>query len=402
MAIQFAQQPPRVNLAQSPIVFSVTETSSSLLINDGFQYVMDLYYWTGDVGNAPAVPQYTLAKYPNISLYGIFDISRIINSTLQDLAQANTSNVVWFTIDVYSQWITGSTNTYVTSAHGGPFTTFRALDGYSIFQEPISQSINLKSPHWPIMTDGPATQSAFTTNKGTMGVFAASIGTNPALSTTPLPVMDNVVYTSDIQTAVFNLSGNRLSSSGQIDQIPIGPAESGFPLSGSFSTYTIQARSGSVNYGTPLKFNITCEQKYPNVRIKWKNRYGQFDWFNFNMVNRQSFNTERRTYQPQLGSWQDPTLTYNNYDSSVLNYIADSKQAISVNTDWVDEAYNEIFKQLLVSDEIYWIYDEGTNPVQLRPITIRTDSITFKTGVVDKVIQYSFDFNWGQAYKLII
>ena len=154
--------------------------------------------------------------------------------------------------------------------------------------------------------------------------------------------------------------------------------------------------------GQPITFNIVCNQKYPNIRIKWKNRYGQFDWFNFNMVNRQSFNTERRTYQPQLGSWQSPTLAYNNYDSSVLNYIADSKQAISVNTDWVDEAYNEIFKQLLVSDEVYWIYDESTNPVQLRPITIRTDSITFKAGVVDKVIQYSFDFNWGQAYKLII
>ena len=401
MAISFAQIPPRVNLAQSPIVFSVTETTSSLISNDGFQYVMDLYYWTGDVGDATATPQYTLAKYPNTSLYGIFDISRIINSTLQDLAEANTSNVVWFAVDVYPQWITGSTNTYVTGSHNFQ-ATYRALDGYSIFQEPISQSINLKSPHWPIMTDGPATQSAFTTNKGNMGVFAASIGTNPLSSTTPLPPIGTIIYSSSIQTAVYPLSYNPNDSTGQIAQFPIGPSESDFPLSGSFSSYTIQARSGSVNYGTPLKFNITCEQKYPNVRIKWKNRYGQFDWFNFNMVNRQSFNTERRTYQPQLGTWQDSTLTYNNYDSSVLNYIADSKQAISVNTDWVSEDYNEIFKQLLVSDEIYWIYDEGTNPVQLRPITIRTDSITFKTGVVDKVIQYSFDFNWGQAYKLII
>ena len=84
----------------------------------------------------------------------------------------------------------------------------------------------------------------------------------------------------------------------------------------------------------------------------------------------------------------------------MLNYIADSTQTIMVNTDWVDDAYNEIFKQLLVSDEIYWIYDEAVG--DLRPITIRTDSITFKTGVVDKVIQYAFEFNWGQAYKLII
>ena len=47
-----------------------------------------------------------------------------------------------------------------------------------------------------------------------------------------------------------------------------------------------------------------------------------------------------------------------------------------------------------------WIYDENNG--DLRPITISTDSITFKTGVNDKVIQYGFDFNWGQNYKLII
>ena len=393
MSINIIQTPPFVNLAQSPIVFSVIETSSVLLQNDGFQYVGNLYYWTGSYTASGSLVDYTLTKYPNVSLYGIFDISRIINSTLQDLAQANTSNAVYFAVDFYSQWLTGSV--YVTGSHTKS-ETYRALDGYSIFQEPISQSITEKTPHWPIMTDGPATQSAFLTNKGTMGVFGAT--QNIAGGLFP----DNIYYTSGTQTAQYLLSGSAFQSNTQIQQFPIGPSQPGFPLTGSISEFKIQARLMNLNIGAPITFNIVCNQKYPNVRIKWKNRYGQFDWFNFNMVNRQSFNTERRTYQPQLGTWQSPTLTYNNYDSSVLNYIADSKQAISVNTDWVDEAYNEIFKQLLVSDEIYWIYDEGTNPVQLRPITIRTDSITFKTGVVDKVIQYSFDFNWGQAYKLII
>jgi hypothetical protein len=118
------------------------------------------------------------------------------------------------------------------------------------------------------------------------------------------------------------------------------------------------------------------------------------------MVNRQSFQTEKRTYQPQLGTWEASTLSYNNYDSSVLNYVADSKQSISVNSFWISEDYNDILKQLLVSAEIYWVYDEANSLV--RPLTITSQNITFKTGVVDKLIQYSFDFNFGQAYKLII
>jgi hypothetical protein len=387
MAISILQTPATASLAQSPIVFSVTETNTALLQNTDFQYIGELYYWTGSLTNTgPA--DYTMQKYPNVSLSGIFDLNRIINSTLVDLAQVNTSNVMYYNVDFYHQYLSGSG--YVTGSHVRT-DTYKALDGYGLFQEPIGQPISSKTPHWPLMTDGPATQSAFITNEGVTGVYVgtANSGSQP----------NQLKYTSATQTAFIALSGS-VSSSQQIQTYPIGPAESGFPLSGSYTSYQIQAQNNTTDLGQPITFNIVCEQKYPNVRIKWKNRFGQFDWFNFNMVNRQSFNTERRTYEPQLGSWQAATLSYQNYDSSVLNYIADSKQSISVNTDWVDEAYNEIFKQLLVSDEVYWIYNEATG--DLRPITISTSSITFKTGVVDKVIQYAFDFNFGQAYKLII
>jgi hypothetical protein len=118
------------------------------------------------------------------------------------------------------------------------------------------------------------------------------------------------------------------------------------------------------------------------------------------MVSKTSFSTEARTYQPQIGSFQAPTLSYQDYETSNQKYIVDSEQGLLVNTDWVSEDYNEIFKQLLVSDEVYWVQDESTGSVT--PITINTESITFKTGVVDKVIQYTFEFLYGKAYKLIL
>ena len=118
------------------------------------------------------------------------------------------------------------------------------------------------------------------------------------------------------------------------------------------------------------------------------------------MVNRQSFSVNRSVYQPQIGSWDGASLSYNRYDSNNLNYLVDSEEKIQVNTDWVSEDYNDIFKQLLMSDEIYWIYDEENGYV--RPLTIATSNVQFKTGVVDKVIQYSFEFNYGQTFKLVI
>ena len=387
MSLSITQTPATASLAQSPIVFSVIE-NTGVVYSSSFQYMADLYYWTGTLTNSSSVANYVLTKYPNTSLTGIFDFNRIINSTLTSLAIQNTSNVEYFAADFYWQYLSGST--YVTGSHVKS-KTYKALDGYGIFQEPIGQEIYNKTPHWPLMTDGPATQSAFDFNKGTAGVYVGDVGT-----TTPT----KLVYTSNLGSADYSLSSTT-STTGQIVQYPIGVLQSGFPLSTSgLEYYTIQAYNAGTPLGSKITYNVVCNQKYPNIRIKWKNRYGQFDWFNFNMVNRQSFQTQTRTYQPQLGTWEGSTLSYNNYDSSTLNYIADSKQAISVNTDWISEDYNELLKQLLVSDEIYWIYDESTG--DLRPITITTQSITFKTGVVDKTIQYAFDFNWGQAYKLIM
>lgn len=387
MSLSITQTPAICSLAQSPIIFTVSESNTNLLTSSSFQYVGELYYWQGSP-SASGSADYTIVKYPNTSGVGIFDLNRIINSTLTDLAIANTSNVEYYAVDFYWQYLNGTT--YVTGSHVKS-NVYKALDGYGIFQEPIGQAVYSKTPHWPLMTDGPVTQSVFTNNYGTAGVYVGDVG-----STAPTKVR----YVGNNGSADYSVSGTT-SSSGQIAQYPFGPSQSGFPLSTTnLKNYSVQAYNGSTPLGTPINFIVEQEQKYPNVRIKWKNRYGQFDYFNFYMVSRKSFSTEKKTYQPQLGSWESSTLSYQDYDSGVLNYIVDSKQAIQVNTFWIPEDYNDILKQLLVSDEIYWVYDEPNNDV--RPLTITSQNVVFKTAVVDKLIQYQFDFNYGQAYKLII
>ena len=388
MALQITQSPPLLNLAQSPIAVTLYE-NTGVIASSSFQYVLDLYYWAG----SPSVSgssKYTLVKYPNESNRGIFDVSRILNSTLTDLLETNTSNVKFFKVDGYYQWFNGTS--YVTGSHISS-SVKKYIDGYSLFQEPISQPIWEKTPFWPLMTDGPVTQSAFDFNTGNGGVYVGDYGSGS--------VPDRIVYSTNNGNYNYMLTSS-VSSSGQIDQYPIGIQEAGFPsaLTASIEYYTVQAYNGGTPLGQAITYEVVCNQKYPNIRIKWKNRYGQFDNFNFNMVNRQTFNVNRQVYQPQIGTWGGNTLEYQNYSSNNLNYLVDAAESISVNSDWVSEDYNDIFKQLLVSDEIYWVYDEANG--DLRPITIKTNSVTFKTGVVDKVIQYAFDFDYGQTYKLIV
>ena len=387
MSLSITQNPATASLAQSPMAFTLSE-SGDVVLSSSFQYFTDLYYWTGSLNQSGSV-KYQLVKYPNASRVGIFDVSRVINSTLQDLRQTNPSNVKFYKIDGYYRYLSGSS--YVTSSHVES-DVYKALDGYGLFQEAINGPIYSKSPYWPMMSDGPVTQSFYELNTGTMGVYTQGAGK----STLPT----SILYTSNLGTDVIGVSGS-ISSSQQIQQVPLFPSQTGFPFSSNgLEWYTLQAYNSVTPIGAALRYEYSCLQKYPNVRIKWKNRYGQFDYFNFYMVSKKSFKTEKRTYQPQIGTWNGSTLAYNNYDSQNLNYLVDSNQGLTVNTFWIPENYNDILKQLLVSDEIYYVTTESTQ--DLTPITIDTNSLEFKTNVVDGLIQYSFDFRFGQGYKLII
>ena len=388
MAITILQTPATVSLSQSPMVFSIS--SSTAVANSGFEYVCNLYIWDGSVANSGSYA-YQLVKYPNNAKCGIFEFGRIVNSTMTDLAENNPSNVKYVKGDFFFRYLSGSvyvenTGSLVSSG------VYKALDGYGIFQEPIGQAIFAKTPHWPLMTDGPVSQSVLLDNHGYSGVYTGDAGTTQPTK---------LVYTSNIGVTADYLLNATTSTSGQINQYPIGPSQLGFPLASiGLESYTIQAFNGATPLGSKLTYYVSCNQKYPNVRIKWKNRFGQFDYLNFNLVSRQSFNTEKRTYEPQLGTWDSSTLSYAQADTAVQNYIVDSKLGISVNTNWLSQDWNDILKQLLVSDEIYWVYDEQQDFV--RPLTITTQNVVFKTGVVDQLIQYQLDFTYGQGYKLII
>ncbi len=168
----------------------------------------------------------------------------------------------------------------------------------------------------------------------------------------------------------------------------------GFPL----TSYVVKAVSGSTVMSS-LPYQIENECYYTPVRVAYKNKYGQFDWFNFYKRHDITFNTDQRLYQPQLGTWGAQTLTYSKFQTRQQRYIVDATEILSVNTDYIEEGYNELFKQLLVSDEIYWVIDDqGT----VRPLTVQTNSLQFKTHVNVKLIQYTIVFDIGQPFKFII
>jgi len=411
MAIQILQRPSDLQPAQSPIVFSVTEDTNAFTGSE-FQYTANLYIWSGNQSQSGSY-QYQARKFPNPTGSGIFDFSRFINSSMSDLSATSASYIKYYVVDFGFQYESG--NTYVSSSlvrvSGSTGNSmFKAYDGYALFPDAINTSFQSQSAYYPIMSDAPSvTQSVVDGDVSSLGtnLKGLSIWTGNTNATIPTNVTITASYSTGATASVnYVLTGsNSTTSSLMIQHLPSAPGDTtwstiwpGVPT-GSLSKYVMNVYSGSTSLAT-TQYEVVCPFYYTPIRIAWKNRYGQFDFLNFYKRHNDTFNTTQRLYQPQLGSWQSRTLSYDQFQTSQQRYIVDAVQVLECNTDFLPEGYNELMKQLLVSDEIYWLYDQPSNLV--KPLTIQTNSLQFKTGVNNKLIQYTITFDIGQPYKLLI
>lgn len=399
MAIQINQTPATASLAQSPVAFSVSE-SAALYSQLGFVYTANLYYWSGSVSNSGSY-KYQLQKYPNAANYGIFDLSKILASTFKNNAYANPSDIRYYKVDFNYQYQSGSN--YVT---GSTVTSsvYYALDGYLLSRNnSIGIELNQNTVFYPFLTDGPQSQSATLSDWGNIGIWKVGLAGGTAPTTASVTASYSNGTTASYAFPLTAIaSGNPTTD--LVELVPFGPQTIADNTTSSFNSslltsYKLQAYAGGTALGSPLHVDIFCEIKYTPVRIQWKNRYGQWDWFTFPKVSRQGFKTKSRDYRPQVGTWNASSLQYNDYDSTIQKYVVDTDETLLVNTDWLPESYNNAFKQLLVSPEIYQVEDNGN---QLTPLSITTSDFQIKTVVNDQLIQYSFDFAVGESYKLVL
>ena len=403
MAYTFTQTPPSLSLAESPMIFTALDTTN--VNKDQYQYVMKLKYWTGSYAQEPAAFNYVLQKYPNASGRGIFDVSKIIGSLFvgaeQDYHQMYNykvyGNFIYYTASI-GGYVTGSN---VTSSIN------QAIDGYQLFNSSsyVGEPANSESALWPIMSSAPATQSSYicdfcggTGNYGLMSVLNFYNSSNTASYTA---VDFNGVSRSYQETWVStNITGSTTASVTQVASgiNVLNLLSPGF-ITANTSYYTVQIKNNGVSIpSASIRFDVIDECKYTPVVIKFKNQFGQFDYITFPKAHYEDFSVNENVYQPQLGTWESTALNIANYSTLRKRYYVDTEENLEVNTDFVPESYNEWIKQLLVSDEVYWVPNNNT----IIPLIIKTKNIRFKTFVNDKLIQYTIGFTLGRSYKLIL
>ena len=386
---------------QSTIIFSVRD-NTSVYTSSAFQYTADLYIWSGSISGSGSTPNYTLRKYPNAAGSGIFDFSRFVNDTNINRNFNYYKAIFNYTYKSGSLNITGSNLDAITTGSAN----YATYPGY--YTDPNRFNISLNQQTIPAGSDLPfplLTDDIEVTQSVINMADSGSYGFNSLYRGQLAPATQSWTWTGLYEngsTATGSLNYIQSTNSQNCTSLlTVWPSLNTFlfPIpSANLVSYKISSGSLVLNY------KVVCPTKYPAYIIRFVNRYGANESLLCNLVSTDQFQGESKSFRPQMGDWNSSKFNYSTSESQNEKYISDGYEIMTLNTDWLDQKYNKIIKQLLVSDQIS-LYDLNNGDLDadtdVYPVELITNSLQLKTGVVNKLIQYTFQFRKNN-YKLIL
>ena len=127
------------------------------------------------------------------------------------------------------------------------------------------------------------------------------------------------------------------------------------------------------------------ECKYTPVLCDFINRYGGWQTITFFKAQTNAINVKGSEY-----NLLPDAIDYNIYKGQSKVFNINGTQTVKLNTGWVDENYNELITDLLLSETVL---------LDNKPVKVKTQSHTFKTQLKDKMINFELDFEY--AFDLI-
>ena len=136
---------------------------------------------------------------------------------------------------------------------------------------------------------------------------------------------------------------------------------------------------------TATNVEETCELILEPQKVQFVNRYGGLDFIWFFKMRTDSITTEAKEYK-----LLQPNLNYDTTIGQNAKYNFNGKQSVKMNTGFVNENYNELIQDLILSEKV-WI--EGV------PAIVKSSGTEFKTQIRNKNINYEIEFEY--AFDLI-
>ena len=363
-------------ISRSPIIFEVTESTA----NDDYKYILDVYINDSQSVPATGTYDYRLVCSPDASNTGKFDVSKIVNGELEPNYGINNASLT-----SRKDIGTGSRYLYcrggfiddsgtVNANEAATTIPVRCYQGYSYFDDIQNTTIEAAGQ---VFTSMPQS------NEGVIKIPTSAIYYYPVqrdiLSTASF-------VTDDGTTGTIALGSTATPASEATRYVPVGTRQ--LTLPDEVRWYDVTFTDVGANDFT-YRFEVTCEPKYDYYTLMFLNRYGVWDYIYFFKRSQESINVDREEYKRI-----NPTQIYR---PEYRRYNVNGRESITLNTGFVDEAFNVVYKELMLSEHILLVEKNGVTIEQ--PLTLEDSELTFQTGVNDQLINYTMTFN--KAYSAI-
>lgn len=367
----------RIN-TRSPYWFSINET--------GLSYgILKLYVYTGNSSNVPTEPTYTIRKSVLSGQETLhFEVSELVRDELDTIFDGNyTGQTVWVKALLYAY----DEDDVELSDDG---YTLPAFDGYSYFEENGADESNLMITNRelfvledntfriPIYTGLNAPTVVFYKDEEIIASETFGFDQDSANQ-----IKYVSIYGDDANWDTFE---ERVMEDGGVD------FENSSCLQSFFNNYSIGAVdkievSGGNKIET-VKVNVLEECKYEPKKVTFINKFGALQDMYFFKKAVKNMTVEKESYKSNIlnSSMQYSRSSHVNRDFNIIG-----KESITLSSGFLSEEYNEVFKQMMLSEKV-WVTNVKDGVEQVLPINVSTSDMTYKTSLNDKLVEYTIEF----------
>ena len=351
---------------------------------------LKLYVWNDTKTSVPTNPTYTITKkaLPSDQPIVWFEVAELVRDELDTIFDGNyTGQAVWVKAVMVaydsggSEIVTETPNTVI------------AFDGYNYFEEQNADesALMITNRELFVLEDNTFRVPVYTDAEPTVvfykdGEIIASeiIGTE---SESADQIKYISIYGDDVNWDTFE---ERVLEDGGVD------FENSVCLQSFFNNYSIGAVdkievSASGQKIETIKVNVLEECKYEPKKVTFINKFGALQDMYFFKKAVEKMTVKKESYKANI---LNTNKTYSISSHTNRDFNITAKESITLSSGFLSEEYNEVFKQMMLSEKV-WITNIIEIGEQVLPINVKTSNITYKTSLNDRLVDYTFDFDYS-------
>ena len=129
--------------------------------------------------------------------------------------------------------------------------------------------------------------------------------------------------------------------------------------------------------------------KYEPVRVTFVNKFGALQDIWFDKKSTESVRTKTESYNASVVDFANFNYNTSAHQMRTLNLMGN--ESIVLNTGFIDDSYNEVIRQLMLSEQIWMT--KLTDEELVLPLKAKTQSLQYRTHVNDRLVNYTIEFD---------